>query len=102
MTAELETNQPKVNWRQVGLYIGLTFGFTYVLAHPLSVVYNSKTRQLACLRVVPARNLAEISPESQAEHPKFNMLPPFSIKITAKDREEVPLPSIFDWSAQPA
>ena len=24
-------NQPKVNWRQVGLFIGLTFGFTYAL-----------------------------------------------------------------------
>ncbi|MCE1254845.1 MAG: CPBP family intramembrane metalloprotease, partial [Anaerolineae bacterium] len=26
-----ETNQNKVNWRQVGLFLGLTFGFTWVL-----------------------------------------------------------------------
>jgi hypothetical protein len=26
-----ENTQPKVNWRQVGLFIGLTFGFTYGL-----------------------------------------------------------------------
>jgi len=25
------TNQPKVNWRQVGLFTGLTFGFTFAL-----------------------------------------------------------------------
>jgi uncharacterized protein len=31
MTALNETTQPKVNWRQVTLFIGLTFGFTFAL-----------------------------------------------------------------------
>jgi uncharacterized protein len=31
MISSSSTTQPKVNWRQVGLFIGLTFGFTYVL-----------------------------------------------------------------------
>ncbi|HVN53891.1 MAG TPA: type II CAAX endopeptidase family protein [Anaerolineaceae bacterium] len=31
MTTPSETTQSKVNWRQVGLFIGLTFGFTYAL-----------------------------------------------------------------------
>jgi uncharacterized protein len=32
------TTQPKVNWRQVGLFIGLTFGFTYALDLVLQLV----------------------------------------------------------------
>ncbi len=31
MIASNETTQPKVNWKQVGLFIGLTFGFTFAL-----------------------------------------------------------------------
>lgn len=31
MTTLTETNQTKVNWKQVGLFIGLTFGFTFGL-----------------------------------------------------------------------
>lgn len=31
MIASNETQQPKVNWKQVGLFIGLTFGFTFAL-----------------------------------------------------------------------
>jgi uncharacterized protein len=31
MTSSSVSTQPKVNWRQVGLFIGLTFGFTYAL-----------------------------------------------------------------------
>lgn len=31
MTTLPETTQPKVNWKQVGLFIGLTFGFTFAL-----------------------------------------------------------------------
>jgi membrane protease YdiL (CAAX protease family) len=31
MTTLPETNQTKVNWKQVGLFLGLTFGFTFAL-----------------------------------------------------------------------
>ncbi len=31
MIAAPETQRPKVNWRQVGLFLGLTFAFTYIL-----------------------------------------------------------------------
>lgn len=31
VSAQPRVNQPKVNWRQVGLFLGLTFGFTYGL-----------------------------------------------------------------------
>jgi membrane protease YdiL (CAAX protease family) len=38
MTLTTETTQPKVNWRQVGLFLGLTFGFTYALDLILQLV----------------------------------------------------------------
>jgi uncharacterized protein len=33
-----EITQPKVNWRQIGLFLGLTFGFTYALDLILQLV----------------------------------------------------------------
>jgi uncharacterized protein len=38
MELESERRQPQVNWRQVGLFLGLTFGFTYALDLSLQLV----------------------------------------------------------------
>ncbi len=48
MTTLSETTQPKVNWRQVGLFVGLTFGFTYALDLLLQSLggYSSTSRML--------------------------------------------------------
>ncbi|GAP14099.1 CAAX protease self-immunity [Longilinea arvoryzae] len=50
--------QPRVNWRQVGLFIGLTFGFTYVLDLLLQLVggygSSSTTTFLQLQMMLPA------------------------------------------------
>jgi uncharacterized protein len=38
MVPSSETTLPKINWRQVGLFLGLTFGFTFALDLILGVV----------------------------------------------------------------
>ncbi|MEA4908965.1 MAG: CPBP family intramembrane glutamic endopeptidase [Anaerolineaceae bacterium] len=46
------TTQPKVNWRQVGLFTGLTFGFTFALDLLLQVVVGfSSTSKITFLQL---------------------------------------------------